>query len=198
MINQKTKTIDRIGKIGASDVSYVMSNWETSTFINWFQSKLGTKDISFRNKYVLAGTHHEYAIGDWYAEKKGVKLYKDRKVKYDRVLVVNLDCETKDEIIEIKTYKMTDKEWAVPKNYIWQVNVQMFVTRKHNAKIVAYGLIEEDYDNFFLPIDETRIKEIPIPYDKEWVEQQFLPRYKYLADCLKKRKTPNMKEFKGE
>jgi hypothetical protein len=109
--------------------------------------------------------------------------------------VVNLDSETKDTVVEIKTYKKTEKAWVVPKNYWMQVQVQMFATKK-KGKILAYALTEEDYNNFYLPIEDDRVSEHDIPYDEQWVKNEYLPRLVYLAECLKKRKTPNMREFK--
>ena len=85
-------------------------------------------------------------------------------------------------------------EWVYPRNYWEQVQVQMYGGKKQ-AELVAYGLTEEDYDNFYLPIDKNRIKIFPIEYDKEWVYTEYLPREKYLEWCLKKRKTPNKEEF---
>ena len=72
----------------------------------------------------------------------------------------------------------------------------MFATGKKSSCIYAYALKEEDYENFFLPIDNNRIGQFDIEYDEQWVKNEYLPRLVYLAECLKKRKTPNMREFK--
>lgn len=196
MINQKQKHSSRVGKFGASDTHYIMSNWETSTFICWWQTKLGIRVNDFRNVYTLAGTYKEHQLANWYEQKYKCKLTLDRKVKVKASrLVVNLDAETKEKVIEIKTYKQTDKEWKLPTNYWQQVQVQMFATKK-KAMILAYALQEEDYENFYLPIEDARVSEYEIDYDKEWIANEYLPRLKYLEWCLKKRKTPNVKEFK--
>lgn len=197
MINQKNKNKDRQFCIGASDTQFVMGNWKTATFMNWWQTKLGVKENNFTNIYLLTGTSKEHQIADWYAKKHNKKLVLDRRVKVRKYkLVVNLDAETKSSIIEIKTFKMDKKKWEAPKKYIEQVQVQMFATKKRKAKIIAYGLLEEDYNNFFLPIDETRIIKTPINYNAQWIETEYLPRLKYLCMCLKKKKTPNIEEFK--
>jgi hypothetical protein len=52
------------------------------------------------------------------------------------------------------------------------------------ADIVSYALTEDDYKNYFLPIDPERLKLHPIAYDDWWTETIFLPRIAYLADCL--------------
>lgn len=196
MINQKKKHSSRVGVFGASDTHYIMGNWDTATFINWWQTKMGVKVNDFRNVYTIAGTYKEHQLADWYEQKHKCRLVRDRRVKVRGTkLVVNLDSETKDTVVEIKTHKQTDKDWQVPKNYWMQVQVQMFATKK-KGKILAYALTEEDYNNFYLPIDESRVGEHDIPYDEQWVHNEYLPRLVYLAECLKKRKTPNMREFK--
>lgn len=196
MINQKNKNKDRQFCIGASDTQFVMGNWKTATFMNWWQTKLGVKENNFTNIYLLTGTSKEHQIADWYAKKYNKKLVLDRRVKVRKYkLVVNLDAETKRSIIEIKTFKIDKKKWEIPKKYIEQVQVQMFATKKRKAKIIAYGLLEEDYNNFFLPIDETRIIKTPIYYNAQWINNEYLPRLKYLCWCLKKKKTPNIEEY---
>ena len=54
MIDQKSS---RAGWFGASDCKYIMGNWNTVTFINWWQIKLGIKDSLFKNIYTIAGTN---------------------------------------------------------------------------------------------------------------------------------------------
>lgn len=198
MINQKTKSKDRVGCFGASDTAFIMGNWNTSTFLNWWQTKLGTMTNDFKNVYTITGTHKEHQIAKWYSNKTKQKLKLDRKVKVKKYsLVVNLDSETKDTVIEIKTFKLTDKKWSMPKKYWQQVQVQMFASKKHKAIILAYGCKEEDYDNFYLDIESNRIIEISIDYDKKWIFEEYLPRVSYLKACIKERKTPKIEELKG-
>ena len=64
--------------------------------------------------------------------------------------------------------------------------VQMYGFETGEADIVSYALKEEDYKNYFLPIDPERLKYHPITYDQKWIETVFLPRITYLADCLTK------------
>ena len=60
-----------------------------------------------------------------------------------------------------------------------------------DGEIVSYGLTEEDYRNYFLPIDAERLIHHPVSYDKVWVEQTYLPRLKRLAECLKEGRMPD-------
>lgn len=190
---------DRTGWFGASDTKFIMSNWKTSTFMSWFQSKIGTKDNSFSNVFTISGNIKEHQLSNHYAEVKNEKVILDRQVKLRQLrLRVNLDCETKKRIIEIKTHKYSEETWKMPKEYVWQVWVQMFATGKRDACIYAYAMKEEDYENFFLPIDDKRIEEIPVEYNADWIKNDYLPRLVYLCKCLKERKTPNYEEFLKE
>jgi hypothetical protein len=188
---------DRSGYIGASDTHFVMGNWDTTTFLEWWQVKLGTKTNNFQNKYTLAGTHTEHKIARWYEERFGLKLKLDRQIKLRKLrLRINLDAETKVKIVEIKTHKLVEKQWKLPTNYWQQVQVQMWGSKKHSGEILAYAMTEEDYDNYFLEIIESRIDIIDVAYDENWVVNNYLPRLQYLCWCLKKRKTPSEKEYK--
>ena len=178
--------------IGASDTHYVMSNWATKTFLQWWLIKLGVTKNDFSNVYTMAGNAYERRI----AQSLGLKMKFDRCVKIPKLrLRVNLDSETKDCIYEIKTHKVVEKKWDIPKSYNQQCQVQMFATGKHKCKLVAYPMTEENYENFFLEVDREKVKVFDIPYDEQWVKNEYLPRLVYLAECLKKRKTPNKEEF---
>lgn len=196
MIDQKSS---RAGWFGASDVKYIMGNWNTQTFMAWWLQKLGLSNKDFSNIYTLSGTYKEHSLADHYAQTHKTKVKLDRQVRIKKYrLRVNLDCETKDGIVEIKTHKNTNTTWKMPKEYEWQVQVQMFATKKRKACIYAYAMNEEDYYNFWEEIDKSRIEEIPIEYNEQWVNDEYLPRLVYLCKCLKKRKTPKYEEFLKE
>ena len=101
----------------------------------------------------------------------------------DLRLRVNLDGNDTDTIYECKTY-IFEKGFKVSKKYKKQVQVQMFASGLRRAKIIAYGLKEEDYDNYFNPIDPDRRSEFVIEYDERWINEVFLPRLTYLTKCL--------------
>ena len=177
---------DRSGYFGASDVSYIVGNWKTATFEKWWMQKLGINRDHFDNKYTLAGTHYEHRI----LESLGVPMELDKQIILEDLrLRVNLDGNDTDTIYECKTYKF-DKGFKMPKKYIEQVQVQMFATGFKTAKIIVYGLLDEDYDNFFKAIDPLRRKEYVIAYDERWINETFLPKLTYLAECLKEGKFP--------
>jgi len=70
----------------------------------------------------------------------------------------------------------------------------MYAARK-GCEIVAYRMTDAEYSNYFLPIDPERISLHPIEYDAAWIEGELLPRLKYLAHCLRRRKTPTKEGF---
>lgn len=171
---------DRSGYFGASDVRYIMGNWTTKTFEHWWRVKQGFEVDNFTTDAMLTGTFLEHRI----LESLHFPLIFDRQIIIEPLkLRVNLDGETNGVIYEVKTHK-ADREFKLPKHYIQQVNVQMFATDFRDAYIVAYGLVDEDYNNYYRDIDENRLDLYRIEYDEEWVNEKFLPRLEYLADCL--------------
>lgn len=174
---------DRSGYIGASDVQYVIGNWKTKTWEKWWMEKLGIRSSHFDNMYTIAGTNWEHRILD----SLGIpNLEKDKQIIIEDLrLRVNLDGNTPTRIKEVKTYQW-EKGFKVPKKYINQVQVQMFGSKIYGADIVAYGLEDADYQNFFREIDAGRLEEIPVDYDPNWIENVYLPKHRILADCLKK------------
>ncbi|MBR6603882.1 MAG: hypothetical protein IKK94_07695, partial [Clostridia bacterium] len=70
-----------------------------------------------------------------------------------------------------------------------------FASGIKEAKIVAYGLTDSDYNNFFLPIDKDRRTLIDIQYNECFIDEEYLPKLRYLAMCLEKGKFPKSDEF---
>lgn len=189
---------DRSGYIGASDVQYVIGNWKTKTWEKWWLQKLGIDDHHFENRYTLAGTNWEHRILD---SLQIPGLEKDKQfIVEDILLRVNLDGNTPNRIKEVKTYKLSGTSGDVsrlkarqcPQRYRNQTQVQMFGSGIFGADVVAYGLEEQDYDNFLRDIDPNRRQEIPVEYDKKWIETEYLPKHIILADCLRRGVFPNV------
>lgn len=183
---------DRSGYFGASDVSYIVGNWNTKTFEKWWMQKLGINRDHFDNIYTSAGTHYEHRI----LESLGIPMELDKQIIIeDLKLRVNLDGNDATTIYECKTY-IFEKGFKVPKKYKEQVQVQMFASGLRKAKIVAYGLNKEDYDNYFKPIDRARRSEYVIEYDEKWINTVFLPKLRYLAQCLIEGRFPSDEDFR--
>lgn len=173
---------DRSGWFGASDTHFIMGNWDTKTFRAWWMEKLGLAYSGFQNRYTAAGTHYEHKILD----ALGLSIRKDHQIKIRRLrLRVNLDGDTPDCIYEVKTHR-AEKSFRITPAYMGQIQVEMFAKRCAKAFFVAYALLGDDYTNYFNPIDPDRLELIPAEYDGDWLENQYLPRLRYLAGCLKK------------
>ena len=173
---------DRSGYFGASDTDKIVGNIKTKTFEKWWLEKIGINKNDFTNDAMMAGTHYEHRILD----SLGFELEKDKQIIIeDLKLRVNLDGNTSDCIYEVKTYKL-EKGFKVPLKYKRQVWVQMYATGIKKAYIVAYGLNDNDYKNFFNDIDKERLQMFEVKYNQEFIENEFLPRLRYFAECLRK------------
>lgn len=181
---------DRSGWFGASDTATIMGNWKTKTFAKWWMQKLGINTSHYANAAMNAGTYFEHAI----LEAIGAPR-KDHQILLPELkLRVNLDGDGPGHIWEVKTHK-ADKPFNVTKAYHQQVQVQMFAKltqegRLPVAEIVSYGLVEEDYRNFFREIDTRRLQRHFIAYEPGFIEQ-YRKRLEYLGKCLEKGEWPD-------
>lgn len=171
---------DRSNYIGASDTSMVIGNWQTKSFEKWWLEKLGLHKNTFSSEATKAGNNYEHKILD---SLNIEGLEKDKQIIIDR-LRANLDGNTDTCIYEVKTHSI-DKEFKVSKQYWRQAQVEMYASNIHKLYIVAYGLVENDYNNYFNEIDKERLELIPIEYDKEFIEKEYLPKLNILMKCLK-------------
>lgn len=177
---------DRSGWFGASDTARIMGSWKTKTFADWWLVKLGVKENNFTSVAMQTGTFKEHQILDFLKIRD-----RDRQIKKPRLrLRANLDGETAKMVHEVKTYHKD--EFKVSTAYWQQAQVEMYATGK-KCRIVAYRVTDEDYKNYFLPIDPERLSFHPIEYDEAWVKEKYLPRLRYLADCLRKGVWPDEK-----
>lgn len=183
---------NRSGYFGASDTKFIIGNWNTKTFELWWLEKLDLYHSKLNNKYLSAGTNYEHKIIDS-LDIKGI--VKDRQIIIEKYkLRVNLDSNTEDAIYEIKTYNY-EKKFVVSMEYKNQVIVQMYADKKRKAFIIAYGLVEKDYKNFFNDIYPNRVSFHKVAYDKKFIKNEYLPKLKYLSECLEKGMMPNLEEY---
>lgn len=182
---------DRSGWIGASDAYMVMGDWNSKTFTKWWMVKLGLAVNNYSNAKMRAGTAYEHRI----LEHMGITQM-DRQIRSRRIrLRVNLDGEERRLIHEVKTYGKI--HFSVTPAYWMQCQVQMYATslngrKRKECQIDAYRLLPEDYLNYFNPIDPSRLSSHPIIYDPNWIEIEYLPRHRYLAECLDTGEKPNL------
>lgn len=172
---------DRSGYIGASDTSMVVGNWETKTFELWWLEKLGIRKNNLNTEAIKCGNNYEHKILDALEIED---LEKDKQIIQGK-LRINLDGNTSDCIYEVKTHK-ADKIFKVSKQYWRQVQVQMYASNIKKAYIVAYDLGEKEYRNFFTEIEKERIQLIPIEYDEEFIQNEYLPKLNILSDCIER------------
>lgn len=170
---------DRSYYIGASDVSFVVGNWETKTFEKWYGTKQGLYSMDFVNEAMMAGTHFEHRILD-FLDIPGME--KDKQIIHGR-LRVNLDGNTRDTVYEVKTYRL-ENGFKIPRKYRQQISVQMYAVGFRKAYLVSYGLEEADYNNFFRDIETERLQLHKIDYDQEFIEREFVPKLQILSHCL--------------
>lgn len=179
---------DRSGWFGASDTAQIMGNWNTATFDRWWLVKLGAREQTIKTVAMQTGTALEHRILDALGVKK-----RDRQIRIRHLrLRVNLDGETPETIHEVKTYGKDS--FRVSRAYWMQAQVEMFAARKPLV-IDAYRLEPEDYLNWFREIDPVRLTHHPVEYDETWVEQEYLPRLRYLAGCLKRGAWPHASDL---
>ena len=177
---------DRSGYFGASDTDKIIGRWTSDTFAKWWMQKIGINRDSFNNIYTSAGTHYEHRI----LESLGIPMEFDKQIILEALrLRVNLDGNDADTIYECKTYKYANG-FKLPRKYINQVQVQMFASGLRKAKIIVYGLVDGDYNNYFNDIDPTRRGEVVLSYDERWINEVYLPKLTYLAECLKEGRFP--------
>lgn len=171
---------DRSKYFGASDTPYIVGNIKTKSFEKWWLTKVGVYQSNFENDAMSAGTHFEHKILD----NLGFPVEKDKQIIVEPLrLRINLDGNTENTIYEVKTYRY-ENGFHVPLKYKQQVWVQVYGTGIKKAYIVAYGLIDDDYNNYFNPIDKRRLQLIEIPYNEQFINDVYLPRLKYFSWCL--------------
>lgn len=166
--------------IGASDTSMVVGNWTTKTFEKWWLEKLGLNKNNVKTEAMQTGTNYEHKILEA-LEIENLEM--DKQIIIDR-LRVNLDGNTDTCIYEVKTHNM-EKEFKVSKQYWRQAQVEMFASNIHKLYIVAYGLQENDYKNYFNEIDKDRIKLLQVDYDEKFITEEYIPKLEILTRCLK-------------
>lgn len=171
---------DRSGWFGGSDTSYIVGNWTTDSFKKWWLVKLGlaTNDIS--TKAMKCGNAFEHKILDCLGCRK------DHQILIPELcLRVNYDGDDEGIIYEVKTHK-AEKPFRVSKAYWRQAQVEMFAMGSRELYIVSYPLGEQEYKNYFTPVDPKKITFHKVEYDEEFIENEYLPKLRHLAGCLKK------------
>lgn len=187
---------DRSKWFGASDTSKLFGNFNTISFKMFWLEKLGVIKNDFSNSYMKTGNLFEIPIIEKIRDITGEKIKLGKRPYYIRKLRLraNVDGYTKDKVIEIKTTKKMFKK--VPLNYWRQCQTLMFALKKHKCELWAYELTDFDYDAPYYPIiDEKRLKKFEIEYDESFIQNEYLPRLRYLSKCLKRGLFPRLENL---
>lgn len=174
--------------VGASDTSALMASWDTKTFATFMAEKLGLAEKVVATTAMMAGTHWEGKILDHLGIRKRDRQIKVRKLR----LRVNLDGEDRTTVSEVKTHQ--SEEFDLSKAYWMQSQVEMYATKK-KLRIVAYRLLPADLDNYYNGIDPGRVSFHEVGYDPAWIEDEYLPRLRVVARCIKGRRWPSDSEI---
>ena len=187
---------DRSYWIGASDTAMVMGNWSTTTWEKWWRQKLALNKDRFETEAMKVGTAFEHRILD-FIKSDGVFLTKDTQVCLPAYgLRVNYDGTGHNEKMErmIWEVKTSSRPFKVSKAYWQQAQVEMLAWKLCHGvlpklEIVAYQVTEEDYKNFFRPIDGERVSRHPIDYDIAF-EAEYMERLNALHEAIEKGAMP--------
>ena len=166
-----------------------MGNWNTDTFASWWRKKQGLDTSRFTSIYTETGNAFEHKITDY------LGIFDTDQQMTEGHLRVNFDAIQDDTVIEIKTHKIKPN-WKPSKDHVMQVQVQMYIAGLKQAKIIAYALEEEDYEDWEREIDGDRISFFFYDYDEEFISS-YLPRLYYLSKCIEDGKFPRKEAYES-
>jgi len=170
--------------VGASDTDKVMGNYQTATWKSWYLEKLGLRRDTLQTKAMKVGNAFEHKVLDTIP---GISK-DDQIILEDIGLRVNYDGILNDHIYEVKTYsadvfKVSKKYWQQAQVEILAYELMHDVTPE--LTILAYHVTEDDYANYFRPIDKERLSEWPIEKDPAFLAE-YQEKLAYLHECIKK------------
>ncbi len=170
--------------IGASDTSYVVGNRNTASFKKWWLEKLGLRQNDLSTKAMKCGNAFEHKILDC------IGCRKDHQIIIPELhLRVNYDGDRDGTIYEVKTHK-AEKPFKVSKAYWRQVQVEMYAMGTKDLYIVSYALTEQEYANYFTPIEPERIEYHKVEHDEEFINNEYLPKLRELCGYLERGEMP--------
>lgn len=187
---------DRSKWFGASDTSIIMGNWNTETFKDWWMVKLGIMVKDVKTWAMDCGNLLEIPIIRLIEKLEGRKIKIGKRPYYNPFLRlrVNYDGLRKYEVVEIKTTSKGFKK--IPKNYWQQCQVLMYRKKKDRCALYEYKMEETDYLNPYFPdLDKNRLTRHEIRYDEQFIKNEYLPRLRYLASCLRGKKFPTVEDY---
>lgn len=190
------KNQNRSKWFGASDTAMIMSNWSTESFKNWWLVKLGITQSHISSWVMDCGNIMEIPIIRFVEKLENRKIHIGKHPYYNFGLRLrcNYDGLRKNEVVEIKTSGTGFKK--VPKNYWQQCQVLMWRKKKERTSLYLYLMRESDYLNPYFPeLDKNRLVRHEIVFDKGFIVNEYLPRLRYLARCLRLKILPKEEDY---
>lgn len=177
--------VDRESFIGGSEANMLYANYNTKTFIKWWEHKLtGLPSPKFTNINMSVGTILESEIIDLYEKKHNVKGIRDlqeikgfARASTDYVLY-NKVCDVK---ASNKAFEWFLNE-RVPINYKRQLIHYCYVFELDEASIIAYQVDDDLIKEPFSELDQNKLFEIEVPITKKDIEKHRL-KVEYLEHC---------------
>lgn len=178
---------DRSGWFGASDGRFITAkNRDTKSWHTWWNVKLGYQENELHSKAIDAGNAWEHKV----LLDVDANMRLDHQIEIEKYrLRVNLDGDKDGTIYEVKTHNFL-RDFKVVSPYWKQAQVQMYAMKTKKLYIVAYGLIDSEYKCYTTAVDPKRITFHPVEYDKQWINNVFLPNLKELCRALRKGRFP--------
>lgn len=157
--------IDRESFIGGSEANMIYANYNTKTFIKWWEHKLtGFPKRNFTNRSMSVGTILEDEILDLYEQVYGVSGERNYQ-SIKGMARANTDYLLGDKVSDVKA---TTKafEWflsgRVPINYKRQLIHYCYVIGLNKASIIAYQVNDDTLNIPFTELDHRKLYEIPV------------------------------------
>jgi len=171
--------------IGGSEANMLYMNYNTKTFIKWWEHKLtGFPTPSFTNINMSVGTILESEIIDLYESKNRVIGERDLQ-KIKGFARASTDYILDDKVCDVKA---TNKafEWflsgRVPINYKRQLIHYCYVFDLNKASIIAYQVDDELLKEPFSELDQNKLFEIEVKITEKDIETH-KNKIEYLDYC---------------
>ncbi len=177
--------LNRESFIGGSEANMLYANYDTKTFIKWWEHKLtGFPTPSFTNINMSVGTILESDIIDLYEAKHRVSGERDLQ-KIKRFARASTDYILDDKVADVKASNKAF-EWflndRVPINYKRQLIHYLYVFGLNRASIIAYQVDDNVLREPFSELDPNKLFEIEVPItEKEILTHK--TKLEYLEYC---------------
>lgn len=171
--------------VGGSEANMLYANYNTKTFIKWWEHKLtGFPTPSFTNVNMAVGTILESEIIDLYEKKNNVTGKRDLQ-KIKGFARASTDYILGDKVSDVKASNKAF-EWflneRVPINYKRQLIHYCYVFEMNKGSLIAYQVDDQLLKEPFSTLDGNKLFEIDVPISNEEIETHRL-KLEYLEYC---------------